>query len=424
MLNKLFKKNERNQKDTVLDLKDGSQMDFDFDFFWLQRELEYQHQNKKHQFRTDENKSLKFGEVINSLFDIRKEELSVLTINDGKLSTIEGEESIWDYEFLKHYKRNEKGEYVYFREGCSNLNNQIVLTLAYRTYESSKSDKDNSISKRDAMLIVHLQYPLGIKDRAMYIQATFCRPTTMLERGKKEMLPQPDYMSILIGFDHRSNDENTKEFFSVFNSAKDKLRNGEREQLNSLEREILEVLFHPEIAKEFYFGKKVMSENRYWDAIEYFDNAFKALQQKWWKEELTDEEFQTLIECSFFIGFCYVELGLFDKSYKYLEFSSKNSSGGYKYHSEYINCLISLHDIRALPIINHHLEILINKAEEARDNSDYHFHMFLTRRKAYCLIELEEYEQAEIFLKRILENDPENKFAKDEMEYINHLKNK
>jgi tetratricopeptide (TPR) repeat protein len=46
------------------------------------------------------------------------------------------------------------------------------------------------------------------------------------------------------------------------------------------------------------------------------------------------------------------------------------------------------------------------------------------RRKAYCLIELKQYEQAETYLKKILENEPDNKFAKEEMEYLNLLKSK
>ena len=128
MFNKLFGKKETSKKDTVLEFKDGSQMDFDI--FWLKRELEFQHQNDKFQFRTNENHSLKFGELINSLFDVRKEELFVLSINDGSLTTIEDEENIWNYEFLQHYKRNEKGEHAYYREGCSKLANQIVLTLS------------------------------------------------------------------------------------------------------------------------------------------------------------------------------------------------------------------------------------------------------------------------------------------------------
>ena len=421
MFNKLFGKKDISKKDTVIELKDGTQMDFDI--YWLQRELEFQHQVDKIQFRTNENHSLKFGELINSLFDIRKNELSVLSINDGSLTTIEGEDNIWNYEFLQHYKRNENGEYKYYCEGCSNLMNQKVLTLSYRSHSNTDSDNDKSISKKDGILIVHLQYPEGLKDKTLYVQTTFCLPTVMLERSKKGMNPQPKSLSILIGFDYRKKEEIENEFFTVFNSAKEKLKNNKFNELEYLERELLEVLYHPQIAKEFYFGKKVMTEKRFWDAIEYFNNAFKALQYKWWNDNLTDEEIQTLIECSFLIGYCYYELSLFDKSYKYLEFSARNSNNGYKYQSEYINCLIALKDIRSLMLIDSNLETLTNKKEEERAENDYDFFMFLLRRKAYCLIELKQYDSAEDILNHILKNDPENEFAKQEIEYIKQLKN-
>lgn len=421
MFNKLFGKKEEPKKDTVLEFKDGTQMDFDI--FWLQRELEFQHQPEKLQFRTNENHSLKFGELVNSLFDIRKEELSVLSINDGSLSSIEGADEIWNYEFLQHYKRNEKGEYEYYREGCSKLANQIVLTLSYKTFENSKADQDKSISKRDALLIVHLQYPEGLKDKVLYVQTTFCLPTIKLERSKKGINPQPQTLSILIGFDFRTKEETENEFFKVFNSAKQKLKAEKIDEMDYLERELLDVLFHPQIGKEFYFGKKVMTENRFWDAIGYFNNAFQALQQKWWDDELTDEEFKLLIECSFLIGYCFYELSLFDKSYKYLEFSARMGSKGYKYQSEYINCLIALKDIRSLTVIDKNYELLTKKTEEERTEYDYEFFMFLLRRKAYCMIELKQYDAAEDILKHILKNDPENEFAKQEIEYIKRLKN-
>ena len=109
--------------------------------------------------------------------------------------------------------------------------------------------------------------------------------------------------------------------------------------------------------------------------------------------------------------------------YKYLEFSAKNSQSGYKYQSEYINCLIALKDIRSLMIIDHNLELLTKKAEDERTEYDYDFFMFLMRRKAYCMIELKQYDAADDILKHILKNDPENEFAKKELEYIKQLKN-
>jgi tetratricopeptide (TPR) repeat protein len=193
-------------------------------------------------------------------------------------------------------------------------------------------------------------------------------------------------------------------------------------ELNYIESELLEVASHPDIAKEYYFGKKVMTENRFWDAILYFKNGFDALQNKWWSDQLNEDEFKIFIECSFSIGYCYYELGLFDKSFKYLEFSVRNSRSGNKYQTEYINCLIALKDIRALRIIDQNIEVLLKKDEAERGEFDYDFQLFLIRRRCYCLIELKLFDQAEDGLKYLLQVDPENQFAQQELEYIKHLK--
>jgi tetratricopeptide (TPR) repeat protein len=420
MLRNIFKKDSK-KKDTILEFKDGTSMDFDI--FWLQRELEFRHINENYQFRASEKKHLKLGKIINSLFDIRKEEISTLSINDGTLSIIEDENEIWNYELLSRYKRNEKGEYDYHTEGCSKLTDQIVLTLGYRTYEKKENDKDKSISKQDGILIIHMQRPDGLKDKTLYSQISFLQPITKLERSKFGINPQPKSFSILVAYDYRDKTEIDNEFNTVFNSAKQKLKDNKISELDYLERELLSLMYHPEIGKDYFFGKKVMEESRFWDAIVYFENAFNGLQKKWWDKRLSDEEYEILIESSFYIGYCYYEIGLYDKAYKYLEFSSTLSREGYKYQSEYINCLIALHDIRSIMIIENNLEQLSKKNEEERGESDYYFYMFLIRRKAYCLIELNQLEQAKKYLKQILENAPENEFANNELEFINDQMN-
>jgi len=416
MLRNIFKKDNNKKKGTVLEFKDGTSMDFDI--FWLQRELEFRHINEKFQFRTNDKDHLKLGRIINSLFDIRKEEIDTLSINDGTLTTIKNENEIWNYEIFSRYKKNEKGEYNYHTEGCSKLTDQIVLTLGYRTYEKKKDDKDKSISKQDGILIIHIQRPDGLKDKTIYSQISFLQPIIKLERSKFGINPQPKSFSILVAYDYRDKTEIDKEFNSIFNSAKQKLADNKISELDYLEKELLSLIYHPEIGKDYFFGKKVMEENRFWDAIVYFENAFDGLQKKWWDKRLSDEEFEMFIETSFFIGYCYYEIGLFDKASKYLEFSARMSNEGYKYQSEYINCLIALHDIRSIMIIDNNLEQLSEKPKEDRGELEHEFLMFLLRRKAYCLIELKQFEQAETLLKQILDIDPENEFAKQELEYI------
>jgi hypothetical protein len=104
-------------------------------------------------------------------------------------------------------------------------------------------------------------------------------------------------------------------------------------------------------------------------------------------------------------------------------FSAKNRNQGYKYLSEYINNLIALNDIRSLVIIDQYLEELTKKREDNRTDNDYDFFMFLLRRKAYCMIELKQFDSAEGILLHILKNDPENEFAKEEIEYLKQLRN-
>lgn len=74
-------------------------------------------------------------------------------------------------------------------------------------------------------------------------------------------------------------------------------------------------------------------------------------------------------------------------------------------------------------IIDQNLDVLTNKKEDDRTRNDYHFFMFLLRRKAYCMIELKQYDSAESILQSILKNDSDSEFAKQEIEYIHQLKN-
>lgn len=108
----------------------------------------------------------------------------------------------------------------------------------------------------------------------------------------------------------------------------------------------------------------------------------------------------------------------------YIEFSARKSKDGYKYQSEYINCLIALKDIRSLMIIEHNIETLTKNEENQRTEFDYEFQLFLIRRRCYCLIELKLYDQAEEGLQYLLKADPGNKFAAQEMEFIKAMKEK
>ena len=395
------------------------------EFFWLQHELEFQHQPIDHQFRSNDNDVLKLGDVIYNLFDIRKEEVYVLTINDGETTILETEDDIWNYDLLSQFRRTDDGLYTYRQtEGCSKLTSHIVLNLSYRTYDKNKSSNDKSISKLDGMLNIHLQYPSGIKNKAIYIQATFCHPPIMLERTKQGILPQPESKSILLAYDYRSKKENIEEFNSIYNSAKEKLNKKDYDNLTYLERQLLLLEAHPDIQGDFYWGKKKYAESSYWDAILYFENVYNALTSYFWSKGLNDDLFM-LSESSFYIGMCYYDLGLHTKALKYIDFAKDINQSNYTYKKEYINCLIAMHDIRALSTIKRFSQEFNEIPEETRyDSGGFEFFTFLQRREIYCLVELNMINKAKNLLDLYLIAFPEDSWGKDELEYIKSIEKK
>ena len=394
------------------------------EFFWLQHELEFQHQPIDHQFRSNDNDVLKLGDLIYNLFDIRKEEVYVLTINDGETTILETEDDIWNYDLLSQFRRTDDGTYTYRQtEGCSKLTSHIVLNLSYRTYD--KSSNDNSNSKINGMLNIHLQYPSGTKSNAIYVQATFCHPPIKLERTKQGILPQPKCKSILLAYDYRSKKENIDEFKSIYNSAKEKLNKKDYDNLTYLERQLLLLEAHPDIQSDFYWGKKKFAESSYWDAILYFENVYNALTSYFWSKGLNDDDLFMLSESSFYIGMCYYDLGLHTKALKYIDFAKDINQSSYTYKKEYINCLIVMHDIRALSTIKRFSKEFHEIPEETRyDSGGLEYVEFLQRREIYTLIELNMLSKAKKLLDLYLIASPENKWAISELEYIQNLEKK
>ncbi len=416
MFGMLFKKKVKRKRTPGVGINDCSK--FDSENFWYKREFEFKHQDPNTKFRTSNNQQLKFGEVINTLFEIRKEEVTLLTINNGTLTNIEGQDNIWNFEFLQHYYKEESNT----AKGCSGLENQVVLTLAYKTAVNTESDKDKSLYKKNSILILHLQNPEGVKDNVMYVQGTFCLPNTMRERHAKGLNPNAEVLTILFGIDYRPVAEINKDYLRVYKSALKKHRNNKIYELNDAEIDILDAIDGKQADIEYYTAKRAMLENRYLDAIMFYKNAYKGWQQKWWDDDINVREFQALVDSSFSIGYCYYELGLYDKALKYLEFSFSNGRRGLKFLSEYINCLIALNDVRSIVIINKLLDNLTEDEETPKTEEEMTLIMFLMRKKIFCLIEIKQFKEAEDIIKLILTKDPENTYVKEELEHIKKLK--
>jgi len=126
------------------------------------------------------------------------------------------------------------------------------------------------------------------------------------------------------------------------------------------------------------------------------------------------------------LGFCYNELQQYDRAYYYLTFVTGVNRT--LYAEEYVNCMIYLGDYRSLMTIDGILEDLHNSIVEDEEGefeqSVHSFLQFLYRRKAYVLVELHRFDEAEEMLRQMIDDPESGDFALDELAYIQQLREK
>ena len=139
---------------------------------------------------------------------------------------------------------------------------------------------------------------------------------------------------------------------------------------------------------------------------------------KWYKKGLSSDEMTMLTECSFLIGFAYNDMKMYDKAYNYLELAGRANSKDYKYKKEFVNCLVNSKNLLSIIYLDDYLQDMKNINENKRTSEDLNFFYFLLRRKAFILIEMDQFDDAEYILSKILEKDPYNEVVLNELAYI------
>ena len=164
----------------------------------------------------------------------------------------------------------------------------------------------------------------------------------------------------------------------------------------------------------------LLGQRRIFEAMQGFDYIHRALKIEYTKAEATDETEELFFEATFQLGFCLVELGIYEKATYYLDWAQEGNKA--EYAQEYINCMCNNNDVRALAAIESQLKVIV-KPEEPEYQQAYEFHKsFLLRRKAYVLINWHMFDDAENLLKEML-NDPNSKeYAEHELECIKQMR--
>lgn len=370
---------------------------------YLSEELEHQNLNEGIQFRANRNHAVILGTMLNRIFDIRKEDLLSLYVVYTQSDCQTGKEifqpdDIWDFDLCKAMADEKRPEMFY---------NQVTLCVSYTRNEETEET-----------VLIHLKENGG-DEQTRFIRASIMR-TLSTEEGDVSFSAtrnQPKTCSILFAYDLTDPQKRIAEFEKKVEKVAEKYAKGKELDVDET---ALIAKIAPEVGWNYSWGHEAFNEKRYWDALLYLENAFYLLKEKFFDDTLSDEGLDVFYHCCYLIGFCYVEMKLYQKAYYYLSLVWPLDNITYNY--EYINCLVHSKDPRALQEIDDELERLDGLKEEEFTEEISRYCCFLLRRRAYVLTDMQRLDEAEELLKELLDTDDRTEYIQGELDYIRQLR--
>ena len=400
----------RSLTDVKKDAKSSSTSDLEWsekevarDFFLL-REQELRHQKKGAEWRQNDKEAATLKQWMDKVFGLVDVVFSELMVVTDTVTVINDRESIASYNLSD----------TLIADGAF-VRQKAVLDLVFflPAHPTTRRRMTFSIQQAD-----------GCEDVLYYqVVATLLPLPSGIGRPLHSKEVQVQSHSVLLAYDLRSTKQLQDEFVYMWKEAKSKVANGEENQLTEEQRLIANVE-SVDAARFVYRSRTLYRQKRYYEAISCLENAYRLLNSNIDKKSL--EERNLFLEVCYMLGFCYNELQQYDRAYYYLTFVTGVNRT--LYAEEYVNCMIYLGDYRSLMTIDGILEDLHNSIVEDEEGeveqSVHPFLQFLYRRKAYVLVELHRFEEAEEMLRQMIDDPESGDFALDELAYIQQLREK
>ena len=372
--------------------------------FFLLREQELRHQKKGAEWRQNDKEAATLKQWMDKVFGLVDVVFSELTVVTDTVTVINDRESIASYNLSD----------TLIADGAF-VRQKAMLDLVFflPAHPTTRRRMTFSIQQAD-----------GCEDVLYYqVVATLLPLPSGIGRPLHSKEVQVQSHSVLLAYDLRSTKQLQDEFVYMWKEAKSKVANGEENQLTEEQRLIANVE-SVDAARFVYRSRTLYRQKRYYEAISCLESAYRLLNSNIDKKSL--EERNLFLEVCYMLGFCYNELQQYDRAYYYLTFVTGVNRT--LYAEEYVNCMIYLGDYRSLMTIDGILEDLHNSIVEDEEGeveqSVHPFLQFLYRRKAYVLVELHRFDEAEEMLRQMIDDPESGDFALDELAYIQQLREK
>ena len=372
--------------------------------FFLLREQELRHQKKGAEWRQNDKEAATLKQWMDKVFGLVDVVFSELMVVTDTVTVINDRESIASYNLADTLI----ADGVFVRQKA-----MLDLVFFLPAHPTTRRRMTFSIQQAD-----------GCEDVLYYqVVATLLPLPSGIGRPLHSKEVQVQSHSVLLAYDLRSTKQLQDEFVYMWKEAKSKVANGEENQLTEEQRLIANVE-SVDAARFVYRSRTLHRQKRYYEAISCLENAYRLLNSNIDKKSL--EERNLFLEVCYMLGFCYNELQQYDRAYYYLTFVTGVNRT--LYAEEYVNCMIYLGDYRSLMTIDGILEDLHNSIVEDEEGeveqSVHPFLQFLYRRKAYVLVELHRFDEAEEMLRQMIDDPESGDFALDELAYIQQLREK
>jgi tetratricopeptide (TPR) repeat protein len=205
----------------------------------------------------------------------------------------------------------------------------------------------------------------------------------------------------------------------MIDEAMDKSKSGQMNDLSDEQRLVLAIV-QPSLQLDLYWGKKYYNKQCYFQALYHFNRVFENLRKNCnsWNDNVRN----LYDEISYYIGFIYTDLKMYDRAFYYLWPAQSNGDINATY--EFVNCLCNMKDVGAKGYISSkakEVTELMNKSEEEVERL-LPLYNFLRRRYVYALIDRAELDEAEEMLNEMIKEEQDLEFANGELEYIKAIK--
>ncbi len=377
---------------------------------YLLNEQELIHQHLNMSTRAKADNPITVGQVIGEFYDTEQLESFIeMKVVTDSLLILDGTEQIKNYSLLAPLLEGEGAD--------------VKL----------KCDEATFILKgQNESLTIQVSAKVE-SESSIYFRINVMCPGVQMNAHKQKGMGLEAY-SFVVAYDKTEEANHQAEFKYMWEDAQEKLKAKNFNDM-TLEQRIICDVDEPNLAIEFYWGKKYFGEKRFYEALKHLEYIYQELNDHF--QKLDKGMLDKFYHVCFLIGFCYNELELYKKAHFYLDIVFQFHR--YVETTEYVNCLVNSGDFRAIYVINGLLDSL--QAQETAEQQAYEeedeesgpheldhdfklFRDFLRRRKVYVLVEVGRLDDAEKLCQDLLKEPMNSDYALGELAYIQQLKQK